>query len=495
MGRTTTDVDETGSDSEVSDLSFDDQSGTLCTEGTRASSHLYGLEMLPPNPKWTGTHTKTTTLSLSPTESKTETETQHPSAHKVFLSSSAILLLLSAGTAAISLQQTFSGPFNSGGGGGGGELTINYVIVTLMAICGGSTLAFALLVHKSLPNSPELERRRIPKGYLALAAIGACAAAATGAVSSTVMDELKHYDFCTSETIYSVPDGGVLKCNSNPRTWENPESYECRGAMFTDDAHSGSDDMVHPNDVGFEKLPTSLPTETTDVQEYDRQGTIPTEYGLLTKITTMTVSGALTGSVPTELGNLAKMSSNFGLHSNLLSSAIPTELGKLVQMRSDFWLASNLLSSTIPTQLGQLDHMSSGFWLSGNSLSSTIPTQLGQLDHMISTFWLYSNSLSSAIPTQLGKLDQSRAGFWLFENSLSSTIPTQLGQLSQMSVSFSLESNRLSTAIPTQLGKMVALESNFFLQSNSLSSAIPTQVNSYFTCLHRKRYYMKFKFT
>lgn len=147
-------------------------------------------------------------------------------------------------------------------------------------------------------------------------------------------------------------------------------------------------------------LPTTLPVKDTIFIEYGNEGysgTIPTEFGLLTELTTLNLrENSLTGAVPTELGKLDQMKSTFWLDENSLSSTIPTELGNLDQMRSYFGVSKNSLSSAIPTELGKLDRLGSAFYLGSNLLSSAIPTELGKLGHMSETFYLGANSLSSA---------------------------------------------------------------------------------------------------
>ena len=238
--------------------------------------------------------------------------------------------------------------------------------------------------------------------------------------------------------------------------------------------------LMAPGTVRAVPLPTGLPiSATTSIHLRSQRctGTIPTELGLLTRLTYVDIAeNWLTGPMPTELGLLTLVNSSFSLGSNLVSLAIPTELGKLIRMSYGFWLYSNLLSSTIPTQLGQLNLMGSNFYLYSNSLSSTIPTQLGQLNLMTYYFSLRANMLSSTIPTQLGQLEQMGSYFDLSTNSLSSTIPTQLGLLEQMSSYFDLSTNHLLSAIPTQLGLLDQINSGFYLYINSLSSAIPTQL-------------------
>jgi hypothetical protein len=58
--------------------------------------------------------------------------------------------------------------------------------------------------------------------------------------------------------------------------------------------------------VGAATLPTTLPTTDTTAIDYSYggyNGTIPTEFGLLTKVTEMFLGeNDLTGAIPTQLG-------------------------------------------------------------------------------------------------------------------------------------------------------------------------------------------------
>ena len=54
-------------------------------------------------------------------------------------------------------------------------------------------------------------------------------------------------------------------------------------------------------------------------------GTIPTEYGLLTGLTSMALNrNSLNGTLPTQIGNLVAMRSSFRLDTNQLSGSLPT---------------------------------------------------------------------------------------------------------------------------------------------------------------------------
>ena len=77
-------------------------------------------------------------------------------------------------------------------------------------------------------------------------------------------------------------------------------------------------------------LPTTLPTTKTTAIDYSLggyTGTIPTEFGLLTKVTEVSLrENALTGAIATELGLLDQMTEYFLLSWNSLSSTFPTQV-------------------------------------------------------------------------------------------------------------------------------------------------------------------------
>jgi len=229
-------------------------------------------------------------------------------------------------------------------------------------------------------------------------------------------------------------------------------------------------------------------------------GTLPTQFGLLTDITSFSIwDNYLSGPIPTELGNLVESEEDFWMSRNSFTGQLPTQLGKLVAMSSSISVRDNDLSGTLPSQLGRLQlaaglylygnkftavptelgymsEMQSEFSLYSNLLSSTVPTQLGNLVKMTSALRLSWNPMSGSVPSELGQLTDFRFTFRLDETSASGSMPTQLGQLVQMSSYFLFSKNSLSAAIPTQLGQLSQMSSYFYLYSNSFSGAVPTQL-------------------
>ena len=79
-------------------------------------------------------------------------------------------------------------------------------------------------------------------------------------------------------------------------------------------------------------LPTALSPDVSTLVYNDLglTGTIPTELGLYTLVTTLDLSqNQLTGSVPTQLGELVRMGTTFNLATNELTGPVPTELGRV----------------------------------------------------------------------------------------------------------------------------------------------------------------------
>ena len=87
----------------------------------------------------------------------------------------------------------------------------------------------------------------------------------------------------------------------------------------------------------------------------------------------------LTGTLPTELGLLSKITRHIRVSSNSISGTLPTQLGLLTQLSSQLAVSVNSISGTLPTQLGLMTKLSSQLAVSHNSISGTLPTQLGLL--------------------------------------------------------------------------------------------------------------------
>ena len=125
------------------------------------------------------------------------------------------------------------------------------------------------------------------------------------------------------------------------------------------------------------RFPSAGDTSTTvlDLRGQQLGGTIPTELGLLVKVSRLDFTECLlSGSVPTELGALVELAAAFILGKNELSSSMPTELGKLRKLTKDFQLYSNRrLCGSIPTEIQALSSSAALGWrlVSGTSIGTT----------------------------------------------------------------------------------------------------------------------------
>ena len=109
-------------------------------------------------------------------------------------------------------------------------------------------------------------------------------------------------------------------------------------------------------------------------------GTIPSELGNLTELTTLYLDrNTLSGSIPPELGNLTNLI-YLRLYYNSLSGSIPSELGNLTNL-TELYLMQNSFSGSIPASFGNLTKLTD-LSLADNYLGGTIPAELGNLTNL-----------------------------------------------------------------------------------------------------------------
>uniref|UniRef100_A0ACD5XPU1 Uncharacterized protein n=1 Tax=Avena sativa TaxID=4498 RepID=A0ACD5XPU1_AVESA len=181
-------------------------------------------------------------------------------------------------------------------------------------------------------------------------------------------------------------------------------------------------------------------------------GHIPTNFGNLTKLTTLYLWGnKLSGHIPRELGRLLNME-HLDLGDNILTGPIPNSLGnstKLIALGLDY----SQLSGNIPHIFGSLINLEA-LYLSNNALTGPIPTALGNLTKL-NALYLYSNQLSHHIPQEIGN-SKSLLDLELDSNNLSGALPSGLcagGRLQYLTVSH----NNLIGPLPTSLLKCTSL--------------------------------------
>jgi len=233
-------------------------------------------------------------------------------------------------------------------------------------------------------------------------------------------------------------------------------------------------------------LPTTLPSSATTEISYnmlDYTGTIPTEFGLLTAVTSLDLGrNSIDGTMPTELGYMTALETGAQkkgfLAKNSLNGAIPTQFGAFTLMTSFFWTDSMSLTGAIPTQLGSLTGFTGQFYVGINNISSTIPTELGNFENILHDFSLARLKLTGTLPTQLGRMSELTSAFRMYSNKISAMIPTQIGNLVKVNSVIQLSENKFSGSVPTQVGRWVSMTSLLQMFDNKLCDDVPTELSA-----------------
>jgi hypothetical protein len=112
---------------------------------------------------------------------------------------------------------------------------------------------------------------------------------------------------------------------------------------------------------------------TMDKRNMIRFGSISPAIGLLSMLTEIIVTdqyGGLSGTIPTEIGLLSRLTT-LALCCNNISGTIPTQIGRIDGLKN-FALQQNQLSGTIPLEIASLTSVTF-VKLYGNRLSGSVP--------------------------------------------------------------------------------------------------------------------------
>lgn len=152
-----------------------------------------------------------------------------------------------------------------------------------------------------------------------------------------------------------------------------PDVKECRSTVqFENEGTTGS---TIPSELG-------LLTQLTYLSLYDKQltSTIPSELSLLTQLTQLHVyNNVLTGSIPSEISLLTQLQ-YLSFNDNELTGSISNEIGLLTQL-AGLSLENNALTGSIPSEIGLLTQLTGYLRLNNNELSGTIPSSLCPLTY------------------------------------------------------------------------------------------------------------------
>ncbi|CAB9526020.1 Leucine Rich Repeat [Seminavis robusta] len=207
------------------------------------------------------------------------------------------------------------------------------------------------------------------------------------------------------------------------------------------------------------------------LREFQLEGTIPTEIGLLTKLTRLELgAAALSGTVQTEFGCVQS------LEQLVMSSvSLPSELGKVGNL-TIFKVVNTDLTGSLPVevcrmhQLTQIVVMGSPGLFSGSLLPEiirnmpklqllvldqrksgdkmTLPSEIGLLSEL-SSLYLIDRKLDGTVPKQLGHLTDLKF-LTLKGNSIAGTMHPELFDLTNL-ISLDIEANQMKGSLPRML--------------------------------------------
>ncbi|CAB9510341.1 Leucine Rich Repeat [Seminavis robusta] len=204
------------------------------------------------------------------------------------------------------------------------------------------------------------------------------------------------------------------------------------------------------------------------------KGNIPTEVGLMTRLTSFLLSTTLlSGTLPAEIGQLRSLK-NLSISHSKIGGTLPTELGNLSNLTALGTEGANF-SGSIPTEILRLSNLKTLSFLKCPLLDITsfLPGVVGNL-HNLKILGLGSGKPGgfTSIPSEIGKLTNMRViGFTDFQ--VNGTIPSEMGLLTKLN-NLNLQSNSISGTLPEELSKMSQLEV-LRIQSNKLEGKILEQ--------------------
>ncbi|CAJ1965994.1 unnamed protein product [Cylindrotheca closterium] len=205
---------------------------------------------------------------------------------------------------------------------------------------------------------------------------------------------------------------------SIPQAMQNWVRYtdECTRWFYTLGDDNGktvcdSDGLYVRLDLRLQHLVGTLPSEIALLSNHLRyihlfdnriQGTLPTEFGLLTKLERLELTkNDLVGPLPSELGNLDTLRF-LGIGQNSFEGPLPTSLGKLSRLNTiglewnQFTEIPSELGNMVETRILNMDH--NAFATGG------VPTTLGQLSNLKQLNLIFNSGLVGTMPVEVCNL-------------------------------------------------------------------------------------------
>ncbi|CAB9525596.1 LRR receptor-like serine threonine-protein kinase [Seminavis robusta] len=227
-----------------------------------------------------------------------------------------------------------------------------------------------------------------------------------------------------------------------------------------------------PTEVGLMTRLTLLWFTTTHLS-----GTLPTELGPLRNLERLWISGSeFDGTLPTELGNLNNLT-ELVFDKARFSGSIPREILGLSNLKTLGFLECPLLDtasflSEVVENLHNLESLSLRYQKPVGFTS--IPSEIGRLTNLVNLVFT-DFQLNGTIPSEMGLLTKLNC-LNLQRNSITGTLPEELSKMSQLKVlrisSNQLEGRPLEQDVFPQLSQLQKLHINDNLFSGSIATGI-----------------------
>ena len=119
---------------------------------------------------------------------------------------------------------------------------------------------------------------------------------------------------------------------------------------------------------------------------------LPSEIGMLTRLSQIVVENASLQSLPIELYYLTKLE-EIKLTDNKFEGTLPTEIGLLTNLKE--FAANQGFRGTLPSEIGNMKNLED-LYLHTNDLTGTVPTEFANLQNM-KELLMYNNSLTGSV--------------------------------------------------------------------------------------------------
>ena len=137
----------------------------------------------------------------------------------------------------------------------------------------------------------------------------------------------------------------------------------------------------------------------TNLESIDRtgstlRGSLPTQVGLLTKLTMLQVRlNQFDGSIPTHIGRLLELN-ELDVQGNALTGTIPSEIGGVTLLRK-LYVEENILGGRLPSEIGLLTNLIDLSFFD-NHFQDTVPKEYTNLKQL-QVLYVENNDLTGSV--------------------------------------------------------------------------------------------------